>query len=520
MNSLLITGGTLWNGSAFLQKNALLLSGGLIAAAGPEEEVRSAAGPSCRELRLEGEAVLPGITDSHIHLTTWAKQKTLLDLSSARSLSGVLSLVKGAAEELPPDRWIRGWNYNDSHWSEGRSVTKSDLDGLGLPNPILLQRVCTHVNAADSRALALSGIESETGVLLEREGIPALRAMEKNVFSRPALRSALKKACFELASRGITCAHPCGALDYGMEEDLALYMDLRREGSLPLRIFSYHDALPCPTLPTGFGDGWIHYQGLKIFLDGSLGGRTAALTSPYKDDEFEEGRLNWTNEEVYEKMRAARERGIQTLLHAIGDRALDQGLQCIERLDEEFGPPRLRDRINHLMVCRPDQRRRLAALKLFCDIQPAFVPSDLNMAESRLGRERMPWAYRWRSLWKKGLLLSASSDAPVESVNPWRALRDLMERSSRNGEVTLAPEERLTLGEGIPLFTSNPARAIGQEDRLGRLAPGFCADLVVLDRDISAASSGEEVAAVEPRYVFAGGILSRGEIGDWPRFEG
>ncbi|GAB1486493.1 amidohydrolase [Aminivibrio sp.] len=518
MDSLLITGGTLWNGSAFLQKNALLISGGLIAAAGPEEEVRSAAGRTCRELRLEGESVLPGITDSHIHLATWAKQQTLLDLSPARTLPEVLSLVKDEAEKLPPDRWIRGWNYNDSHWPEGRSITKSDLDGLGLPHPILLQRVCTHVNVADSRALALSGIESETGVLLEREGIPALRAMEHNVFSRPSLRSALKKACFGLASWGITCAHPCGALDYGMEEDLALYMDLRREGSLPLRIFSYHDALPSPTLPTGFGDGWVHYQGLKIFLDGSLGGRTAALTSPYRDDEFEEGRLNWTDGEVYEKLRSARERGIQTLLHAIGDRALDQGLRCIERLDGEFGPPRLRDRINHLMVCRPDQRRRLAALELFCDIQPAFVPSDLNMAGSRLGKARMPWAYRWRSLWKKGLVLCASSDAPVESVNPWQALRDLMERSSRDGREILAPEERLTLEEGLPLFTSNPARALGQEDRLGRLAPGFCADLVILDRNIAPLTS-EEIAAVEPRYVFAGGVLSRGELGDWASFE-
>ncbi|GAB1428668.1 hypothetical protein MASR2M17_20980 [Aminivibrio sp.] len=218
-------------------------------------------------------------------------------------------------------------------------------------------------------------------------------------------------------------------------------------------------------------------------------------------------------------LRAARWKGIQTLLHAIGDRALDQALDCIEKVDEEFGPAALKDRINHLIVCRPEQRRRLAELGLFCDIQPAFVPSDLNMAESRLGRERMPWAYRWRSLWKKGLVLCASSDAPVESVNPWRALRDLMERSSRDGEVTLAPEERLTLEEGIPLFTSNPARALGQEDRLGRLAPGFCADLVVLDRNI-APLTGEEIAAVEPRYVFAGGILSRGEFADWPRFEG
>ena len=518
MNSLLIAGGTLWNGKKFTRGKALLLTGGIIAAVGPEETVRAAAPASCATLRLSGESVLPGVTDGHIHLSTWAKQKALLDLSSARSLAETLAMVRAESEKLPPDRWIRGWGYNENCWPEGRSVTKHDLDGLGIQNPVLLQRICTHLNVADSKALALSGLESAEGVLPEREAIPALRAMERNVFSRPAVKEALKNALFELASHGITCAHPCGADDYGMEEDLSLYGELRDEEALPLRIFTYHDRHAYPVLPSGLGDGWLHYQGLKIYLDGSLGGRTAALSAPYSDDPWEEGRLNWTDDEVQELLREARRRGIQTMLHAIGDRALDQGLRCIEAMDGEFGVPALRDRINHVMVCRPDQRRRLAALELFCDIQPAFVPSDMNMAESRLGRERMPWAYRWRSLWKKGLVLCASSDAPVESVNPWRALRDLMERSSRDGEVTLAPEERLTLEEGIPLFTSNPARALGQEDRLGRLAPDFCADLVVLDRNIAPLTS-EEIAAVEPRYVFAGGVLSRGELGDWASFE-
>ena len=245
--------------------------------------------------------------------------------------------------------------------AEGRSVTKDDLTSRH-PNPVLLQRVAP----PNWRQKAWSlGLESADGVLPEREAIPALRAMERNVFSRPAVKKALKDALFELASHGITCAHPCGADDYGMEEDLSLYGELRDEGSLPLRIFTYHDRHSYPVLPSGLGDGWVHYQGLKIYLDGSLGGRTAALSAPYSDDPWEEGRLNWTDGEVLELLREARRRGVQTMLHAIGDRGLDQGLRCIGAVDGESGVPALRDRINHVMVCRPDQRRRLAALELF-----------------------------------------------------------------------------------------------------------------------------------------------------------
>ena len=188
--------------------------------------------------------------------------------------------------------------------------------------------------------------------------------MERNVFTRPVLKEALKSACFELASWGVTCAHPCGADDYGMEEDLSLYDELHREGSLPLRIFSYHDDLARPALPTGFGDGQVHYQGLKIFLDGSLGGRTAALSAPYADDAGETGRLNWSDDAVLDKLRAARERGVQTMLHAIGDAALDQAIRCLRIVDDAFGRDcRLRDRINHVMVCRPDQRRAGACVE-------------------------------------------------------------------------------------------------------------------------------------------------------------
>jgi len=516
MNRLLVTGGTLWNGSAFIRGNALLVEDSRIAAAGPEERVRADAG-QCRELNLSGEAVLPGFTDAHIHLSTWAKQKTLLNLAAAESLAGLLELVAEEARKTPPDHWIRGWNYNDTLWPEGRSVTKADLDSLGIPNPILLQRVCTHVNVADSRALAIAGIESADGVLPEREAIPALRAMEKNVFSRSGLRDALGAACFELASFGVTCAHPCGADDYGMEEDLSLYDELRRAGALPIRIFSYHDSLPYPVIPSGFGDEWIRYQGLKIYLDGSLGGRTAALTEPYADDRYEEGTLNWSDEQILGMLRTAREKGIQTLLHAIGDRALDQALACIGQIDAEFGPAALKDRINHLIVCRPDQRRLLAALGLFCDIQPSFVPSDFSMAPHRLGPRRTPWAYRWRSILNEGLLLSASSDAPVESANPMDALWALTERRREDGGEAFAPEECLTLEEALPLLTANPYRAVGRGEENGRLEAGYPADIAVFDRDISGLR-GDALRRARVRFTFAGGRLSHGDLEDWPRF--
>ena len=516
MKGLFITGGTLWSGSAFLRGHALLVCGERIVAAGPEESVRAAVPPGTTELRLSGESVLPGFVDAHIHLTTWAKQRSLLDLGGARSLDEALDMVREEARRTPPDGWIRGWNYNETLWSGRRSLKGPDLDSLAIPNPALLQRVCTHINVANRRALDLTGIDSSDGVLEERDAVHALRAMEKSVFSRRALLEALKTACAELASMGVTCVHPCGADDYGMEEDLSLYEELRAAGDLPVRVFSYHDAPSYPAMPSGFGGDWIRYQGLKIYLDGSLGGRTAALSAPYSDAPSTCGQLNWTITHVTDMLRTARERGVQTLLHAIGDRALDQAISCISTVDAEFGPARLRDRVNHLIVCRPDQRARLAELGVFCDIQPSFVPSDAAMAPPRLGPDRMKWAYRWRSIMTECGPVSASSDAPVESANPMHSLGALLDRPG----MPHSPEERLSLEEAIPMFTENPYRAVGRSDG-GRLTEGCLADLAVLDRDIRGLT-GPELKDVGVMCTIAGGRTTHGgplEATDGPTSE-
>ena len=510
MNSLVITGGTVWTGSFFAHGQTIRIDDDRITVVGPEGPVLAGTPSSVPEFRLAGEAVLPGFTDAHLHLTTWAKQRSLLDLGSAESLAELLEMVREEARSTPPNRWIRGWNYNETLWRGHRSIHKSDLDSLGLANPILLQRVCTHVNVANSRALELTGTESADGVLEEREAIHALRAMERSVFSRESLRIALKMACAELASLGVTCVHPCGADDYGMGEDLSLYDELRKSGDLPVRVFSYHDSHSYPSMPSGFGDDWICYQGLKIFLDGSLGGRTAALSSPYSDSPCESGRLNWTDEQVKEMLRTARERGVQTLIHAIGDRALDQALESIAEIDKELGPAKLRDRINHLVVCRPEQRRRLAELGVFCDIQPSFVPSDSAMAPPRLGHDRMHWAYRWRSIMDECGPVSASSDIPVESANPLHTLWALMERPCKDSTMTFAPEERLSLEEALPMLTENPYRAVGVKEA-GLIQEGCLADITVLDRDISDLA-GAEISKAGVLCTIAGGRFTHGGI--------
>ncbi|MDI9370926.1 MAG: amidohydrolase [Synergistaceae bacterium] len=509
MKRLIITGGTVWTGRSFASGHSVLIEDGRIVAVAHDSQFQPEASAGIQEVRLSGESVLPGFVDSHLHLTTWAKQRSLLNLGNARSRDELLEMVREEARRTPADRWIRGWNYNETRWTGCRSLKRADLDSLAIPNPVLLQRVCTHINVANSRALELTAIASADGVLEERDAINALRAMEMNIFSRDVLRKALKSACSELASLGATGVHPCGADDYGMEEDLSLYEELRNAGELPLRVFTYHDSPSYPPMPSGFGNEWVRYQGLKIFLDGSLGGRTAALSIPYSDSPCNEGRLNWTDEQVLDMLRTARQRGVQTQLHAIGDRALDQALDCISTVDSEYGPAKLKDRVNHLIVCRPDQRSRLAELGVFCDIQPSFVPSDSVMAPLRLGPERLKWAYRWRSIMKECGPISASSDTPVESPNPLHSLWALMERPSKI-EKTFAPEERLTLEEALPMLAENPYRAIGLEEG-GRIEAGCLADIAVLDRDISNLS-GKELRDAGVLCTIAGGRFTHGGV--------
>ena len=521
--SLLISGGTILTGDRGKpEAEAILISGDTIKSVGSREEVQN--DPEAKDslrLEIEGNTVLPGLTDSHLHLAGLAKQTEAVPLKGTSSMAEMLALIKDRASQADRDEWIYGAGFDDSAWPEKRLPTRQDLDALGIDNPVVISRICAHIQVANSRALKAAGLSPSTDVLYESQGARVTQTMSEHKFSRAGMAGIIRRTCLELASHGLTCGHTCGCSSYGLGEDMEVYRELKDRGILPVRIVFYSDEIPERGLVSGDGDGWLRYGGYKMYLDGSLGGRTAALTRPYGGQPENTGILNHSAGEVRETMLEMHSRGVQTQIHSIGDAATDQFIEGLKYTYEK-GPAEYRGllhRIIHLQVCRPDQIRSLLALGAVCDIQPSFVPSDIGIAGERLGEGRLSWAYAWKDMLKAGLTLTGSSDAPVESTDPFRGIWAAINRTDDTGypEGGWRPDQKLTLKEALSIFTVNPWKAIGLSSRFGSLKKGFPADLTILDRDITKIPPSD-FRDVRPILTMAGGKTSYGKLDGWPSF--
>lgn len=518
--AFLVLGGTLWTGKPTNPiAEAMLIEQGKIVAVGQNDEIRSFASVAKveREISLSGESVIPGLTDAHIHLVTTAKTKIATDMSGLPSKGAFVALIQKVAKNLSPDDWIYGVRFNETSWNPPSLPNKEELDSIGVPNPILIQRVCCHINIVNSKGLILAGLspEGRDGIFREDEVSPVYSAMASQMLSKERLLDLLTATCSDLASFGVTSVHACGASSYGMEEPFFLYQQLRSQRRLPVRVFSYQEEMPNLGIASSFGDRHVTYQGLKLFLDGSLGARTAALREDYSDCPGNRGTLNHSLEEVIAILETCAKRGIQPQIHAIGDAAIDQAIEAIESVQKKTGSSEIAGlpyRVNHVMICHPDQAKRLAALRVVGDIQPSFVPSDMAMAPKRLG-ERVKDAYAWKSLMKAGILLTASSDSPVESYNPWEGVYAAVTRKGLDSsEEGWFLNERLSWGEALTLYTSNSARAIGAYDWVGSLEVGKSADFAILDRNLSELGA-EEMKEVKAQSTFVEGACT------WPVIE-
>ena len=447
--------------------------------------------------------IVPALSDCHIHLLAYAKQKLFADLSDVKSKSEMLSVLKKSALTASPAAWVCAYNFNEVRWGDSMMPDKRDLDSLGIPNPVLVQRNCTHATILNSRAMSLCGLDrvrSMDGVFCDSSGEPngiivedvqavAHTRMASDTFTREKLLELLSEVLYECSSFGFSVLYACGADSLGMEEPMDLYQELRERGELRVRIFSHHDTDSNPRMTTGFGDRWINYQGYKIFIDGSLGARTASLSSPYSDAPSEMGMLLHDTNDLIALLKKLDEIKCQSLVHAIGDGALDQLLDALEAArsgdSPETAAARLPLLVNHCMICRPDQRERMHRLGCAATIQPTYVWSDRKMAPQRLGdRIDKRWAYSLKSLIKAGITLNGSSDCPIEPLSPWLGIYGAVARNS--GEDIWMPDEKLTVEEALSMYTVNPALTSGAIGWRGTLEPGKTADFAVIDRDIFA----------------------------------
>jgi predicted amidohydrolase YtcJ len=479
---------------------ALAICGGRIWAVG--DDLRALAGPGTEVVDLEGRTVLPGLADSHIHLSWFALGLQQVDLTGTASREEMLARVAARAAVTPAGEWILGRGWHQEEWPDRQFPTAADLDAVVPDHPVLLVARSGHALVTNTRALERAGITVDTPdppggrIIRDESGCPtglfleeAMRLVQGAV-PRPdaaALARLLPPALEHLARLGLTAVHDMGDL-----VSFEAYQRLREDGApLSLRIVFYlpleglRHALAL-RLRSGLGDESLRIGGVKVFADGALGPRTAAMLEPYIGEPRNRGILTLEPEELQEVVRQAAEGGLALAVHAIGDRANRLVLDALEALPPEHRA-HLRHRIEHVQLLHPDDVDRLAALGVVASMQPVHAVQDAPMADRYWGRARCATAYAWRSLLDAGTVLAFGSDCPVESPDPFLGIHAAVTRSRPDGyggPEGWVPTQRITVGEAVRAYTWGAAYAAGLEDRLGTLTIGKWADLVVLDRDI------------------------------------
>lgn len=466
-----------------------------------------AACPAERIIDLKGKTVLPGFGDSHLHLSAYCQNRETVGLEEAKSMEEMIRLMKVRAAATNEGEWVKGTGFDQTKFSENRMPTRWDLDRISTDHPIVIRRCCLHVMVANSLAIQMAGIGQEEldkykGLIeteggedgfvpngIFREGATAIfDAIVPDPLADPVKRRRnMKETFYEMVSLGLTSVHTYAAKIWNYEEAPETYLELEETGDLPLRVVVSLDELFEPEEKPVKKDPYnkVRMGSYKLFTDGSLGARSAALTKSYHDDPGNCG-ISIDREKLEARLRKAFQRGLQPAIHAIGDKALDITIEAIENtLSEQKNPANLPIRIIHAQLVRRDQLERLGKLPVVLDVQPVFLCTDLHWIESRLGKERLRAAYPWKTLTEAGLILAGGSDCPVESFDPVKGIYAAVMRQDLNGFPAggWQPEERLSVFEAISLFTKNIAYTTGDEDVLGTIEAGKFADLTVLSED-------------------------------------
>ena len=447
-----------------------------------------------------GLFVLPGLTDGHGHVSSQGFLNVELNVTGSESLEEAVERIAAFDKANPGSGWIKGRGWNQVLWPVKEFPTAAAVDAVVPSRPVWLRRIDGHAGWANSKALELAGINDDTpdpvgGKIIRDDNGEATGTLIDNAMglvssqvpssSKDDYRQAFLAAFRELTSLGLTSIHDAGI---GINE-AEVYMSMADNGEMSMRIYAMMweagenlDAIGKPII--GYGNDRLDIRSVKLMSDGALGSRGAAMIDPYEDDTENRGLRMYTQAEVNAKVRKANDMGFQVGIHAIGDFGNRQSLDAFEQSQGGVPSP-LRNRVEHSQIITLEDIPRFAELGVIASMQATHATSDMNMAEDRIGAERLKGAYAWRKLLDSGAVLANGSDFPVELANPMHGMYASVARKSRAGlpEDGWHIEEGLTREETLHSFTLAAAYAALQEDRLGSLEPGKWADFIVVDRD-------------------------------------
>lgn len=482
-----------------------------------------AAFPDAIKLDGQGKTVLPGLIDGHGHILGLGEYLKQADLRGLASETISAAAVADFARQNPEQQWIIGRGWNQVLWPTNAFPHKSALDEQLADKPVYLVRIDAHAAWVNSKALALAGITRDsldppggeiirdaqgepTGVLIDnamylvQRLIPAPGETEK--------RAALQTAFAHLVELGITAVHDAGV----STELLQLYQQLQQEQALGVRIYPMLSAKD-PQLEQWFEQGivddptdWLDIRAVKIYGDGALGSRGAALLADYSDQPGQRGLLVTEPDALTEIIDLTIKAGFQANVHAIGDRANRLVLDRFELLANAEQRAAGRHRIEHAQIVSPQDIPRFKALGVLPSMQAVHATSDKNMAGDRLGMARLRGAYAWRTFADQGSIIVGGSDFPVELANPFHGLHASVTRQDQQNQPVggWLPEQRLTLTEALRSFTVDAAYGAFQEESMGTLAPGSWADFIIIDRDLFAITP-EQLWQIEVKATWING---------------
>ncbi len=493
--SILFGGPILTLDAAHPRAEAVAVGRGEILAVGLRSQVEQWRGPRTEMIDLQGRAVLPGLIDAHLHLGQLAAALDLVDCSTATKAE-CLQRVRERAAATAPGEWILGHGWDQNEW-EGFG-TAAELDAAAPDHPTYLTAKSLHAAWANSRALACARITAATpdpvggrigrlddgrpsGILFE-----AAMRLVSAVIPPPGSERRIEQLLRvqnDLLRLGLTAVH-----DFDGPDVFQALQTLRERGLLMLRVVKHipvDHLASCLDLGlrTGFGDDWLWIGNLKVFSDGALGPRTAAMLEPYEGEAHNRGLLLVDRDSLLDLGQRAARAGLALAVHAIGDlanRVVLDAFEALRRWETGHGFQQPRHRMEHLQLLHPDDIPRVARLGITASMQPIHATSDRPMAERYWG-SRVRTAYAWHSLSRSGAVLAFGSDAPVESPNPFWGIHAAVTRGPRDGGATpWVPEEALDVMQALVGYTKGAAWAAGREAVQGRLAPGAWADLLVL----------------------------------------
>lgn len=492
---------------------------------GSNDEGKKLFGDKVRAMDLHGATILPGVIDSHTHLLELGNSLLRLNLKDVATEQEAMEQIRKRVASAAPGEWILGWGWDEGKWAAAYPNNHT-LSRVSPNNPVFLTGLHGFASWANQKALKLAGIgkdtkDPENGKILhdEKTGEPtgillnqAQALVERHIPPRSfeQTKRAIEVAAQECMRNGLTSVHEARVT----RTTLRAFSELKQENRLPLRIYVMLDGADRQLVKEWLDRGpeidphhELTIRAFKLFADGALGSRGAALLEPYSDSPGSKGVMTTSEDKIHALAKSSLQRGFQVCTHAIGDAANRITLDSYElalREVPEARDPRLR--IEHAQVLAPQDIPRFAKLGVIPSMQPTHCTSDMAWAEKRLGPERIRGAYAWRSVLETGVHLPLSSDFPGETLNPFYGMYAATTRQDPSGNPPQGwyPEQRLTLNEALRGYTVEGAYAEFEENAKGSIEPGKLADLTVISDDITKLA-GKQLLSLRVLKTFIGG---------------